>query len=103
MTGWPANNKPADFSDLCDQVVRAIRFAYLVRRKNEDKDIPISVIDAPETATTRCGSQMLTAESLRDSKEEQGRDALTEIVGFALRLGIEQGDGSPSMVTSSKC
>ncbi|HEY4506704.1 MAG TPA: hypothetical protein VJH71_00875 [Candidatus Paceibacterota bacterium] len=88
---WPENDAPANFSDLCDEVETAILYAYRLRRKNLGKDIPVSGPDAPKTATCPSGSEMLTAQQLRFSQEDQCRNALTEIIGFAIRLGIEQG------------
>ena len=91
MKEWPANDVPANFSEVSDEIVRAIRFAYSCKRKNKGRSIRLAGPDAPETVGSPGGSKMLSAEHLKYSAEDQGRDALTEIVGVCLRLGIEQG------------
>lgn len=93
MKGWPENGEPADFSALADPICEALRFAYSLRRRNADVDIPWAgpEIGRHELATCHPAAHALSAENLRYSEEEQGRDALMEIVGLALRLGIEQG------------
>ncbi len=79
------------FSDLADTVTSAIRFAYSLKRKNKGKSIPVVGLDSPGNAGIGPGSHCLSAENLAYSDEDQGRDALEEIVGVAIRLGIEQG------------
>lgn len=90
---WPDKDEPMDFEKLTKPLVKAIRFAYDLKRKNRDKDIPWKGPDigARERATCLSPSTQLKSENLIYSEEEQGRDALEEIIGLALRLGIEQG------------
>jgi len=91
--GWPDDGQPADFEKLATPLVRAVRFAYDLKRKNADKDIPWKGPDIGwrERATCLSPKEQLTAERLGYSEEDQGRDPLVEIIGLALRLGIEQG------------
>jgi hypothetical protein len=93
IRGWPKGNEAADFEKLTKPLVRAVRFAYKLNRQNEDKDIPWKGLDIGwrERATCLSPETQLSAERLRYSDEEQGRDALEEIIGLALRIGIEQG------------
>ncbi len=88
---WPANDKPANFEDLTRSVRKALRFAYKMQRKNEGKSIPVAGYDLPKSAIAPAASVLLNTENLKYSKENQGRDALDEIIGYAIRLGIEQG------------
>ncbi len=86
------------FTDLTDAVIKAIRTAYNLRRKNKEKDIAwtgpqFDKDNFSDHLAACCFSpeHKLTAENLRYSEEDQGRDALEEIVGVAVQLGIEQG------------
>ncbi len=93
MKVWPTSNKPARFSDLAGPIVEAIRFAYKMRRRHTDEDIPWHglEISEKEQVTCLCAEESLSADALAWCLEDQGRDALEEIIGLALRLGIEQG------------
>lgn len=64
-----------------------------MRRKNRTKDVPWDGPDIGDHEKATCHSipDNLKADYLAESKEDQGRDALDEIIGIALRLGIEQG------------
>lgn len=90
---WPADNHPTDIETLTEPICKAIRFAYHMRRRNRDQDIPYDGLDIgkDEQANALRAHHQLTAERLAYSDEDQGRDALTEIIGLAIRLGIEQG------------
>ena len=90
-------NGPLDtwyFEDLSREFRKAIEFAYTLRRKRVKKDIPYN---GPElTALELLGGspgveETLKAEWLKISDEDQGRDALDELIGCILRVGIEQG------------
>jgi hypothetical protein len=91
MRKWPENDKPAVFEEIAIDICSAIRFAYKINRKNKNKDIPWSGVDIGRCSMNLSPEEQFRAGSLANSLEEQGRDALTEIVGVALRLGIEQG------------
>lgn len=93
MKPWPKDGEPASFEDLTRPLVRAVRFAYDLKRKNRDKDIPWSgpEIGAREQTVALPAARQLSADNLRYSEEEQGRDALEEIIGLAVQIGIEQG------------
>lgn len=91
MRKWPDNNEPADFEYMGRDVCKAIRFAYKIQRKNQGRDIPWKGLDNGKTAHSLSPTEQLCAENLAYSLEEQGRDALSEIIGVALQLGIEQG------------
>jgi hypothetical protein len=82
---WPEKGGPATFAMLADSICAAIRFAYQLKRQNQDQDIPWTGPDIGED------DEQLSAEMLALIEKDQGRDALDEIVGLALRLGIEQG------------
>ena len=90
---WPPDDAPANFEDLTAPICAAIRFAYRLQRRNQDRDIPWSgpEIGAEERATALLAQAQLGAVNLAYSLDDQGRDALTEIIGLAVRLGIEQG------------
>jgi len=91
--GWPEDEEPIEFEKLTKPLVNAVWFAYDLTRKNEDADIPWEGPDIGwrERATCFGPKEQLTSKNLTYSKEEQGRSALEEIVGLAIRLGIEQG------------
>jgi len=90
---WPDDNQPASFEKIADAVCDAIKFAYKLKRKNLDLDIPWKGpnIGKSERGTCLQPHEQLTAEYLNWVEQEQDRDALDEVVGLALRLGIEQG------------
>ena len=85
--------KPYDFEELSRPLVKAFRFAFDLTRKNEDRDIPWSGPNDLNTSNhvALTPKAALSAEQLRYSKDEQGRDALEELIGMTLRVGIEQG------------
>lgn len=93
MKPWPKNGKTVRFSDLVKDIKKAVLFAYDVKRKNRKKNIPWNGYDIgdAEKVCCLCPDDHLTAENLRYSESEQGRDALDEIIGLALQLGMEQG------------
>lgn len=70
-----------------------MRFAYDLTRRNQGRSIPWSgpPIGRHEAATSLEAKNRLSAKMLEYSKEDQGRDALDEIIGVAIQLGIEQG------------
>ena len=87
-------SKKASFSDAAMAFRRCIEFAYGIRRKNEGKDIPYT--GAPLTEDHLLSSahgiqEQLKSECLEYSLVHQGRDALDEILGCAIRLGMEKG------------
>lgn len=91
---WPDDGKPASFPDLVEPVCKALRQAYSMRRKNKDKDIKWTGPSQARSCSASCfeHEEHLMADNMRYSLEDQGRDALTEIVGIAVQLGIEQGE-----------
>ena len=84
---WPKDDQPAVFEDLNKTVLASLRFAYSLRRKNSGKDIPVKGLDVPGDSSLPPASVLLTAESIK----RRGSNALSEIIDFAIRLGIEQG------------
>ena len=89
---WPDDDKPTQFSQMADSICDAIRFAYSLDRQNEDLDIPWNGLNIGKEDRRTCHQpiEQLSTDTLACS-EDQGRDALDEIVGLAIRLGIEQG------------
>lgn len=92
MKEWPSDNEPVHFEDLVAPLAIAMRHAYNLERK-ELCDIPYNGYDIGSRDLACCLSipARLKAEQLRYAHEEQGRDALTEILSMAVQLGIEQG------------
>lgn len=90
---WPPYNAPACLEDLAGPIYNAICFAYQLTRQNADRDIPWSgpEIGVNQQANCPLAAEQLRAENLAYALDDQGRDALMEIVGLALRIGIEQG------------
>lgn len=93
MTTWPKDGSPLDFEDLSAPVVKAIRFAYELIRRNRGNTIPWSgpPIGQREAACSLGAKERLNRVMLMESERDQGRDALTEIVGLAIQIGMEQG------------
>jgi hypothetical protein len=93
MREWPDDGSPVSMEDLATGIVKAIRFAYRLKRQNADLDVPYTGYNIGEQALANCFDPVtqLTAEKLRYSKYDQGREAIDEIVALAVRLGIEQG------------
>ena len=93
MKEWPEGSATARFTDITEPVIQAMRFAYTLKRKNIQRDIPWEGLDIGREEQACCFSpiEKLTAFNLEYSLDSQGRDALTEIVGVAVQLGIEQG------------
>lgn len=86
-------DEPYTFDEMIDPIIKALRFAYKFRRQNNGKSIPW---DGPRLGKNMRANSLefehrLSAENLTYSKDDQGRDALDEILGVALQVGIEQG------------
>ena len=90
---WPDDGSPLDYQSLADPIRKAVRFAYEMSRKNVGHSVPWNgpAIGRPEAATSLEAKHRLSAEALKYSEEDQGRDALDEIIGIAVQIGIEQG------------
>lgn len=90
---WPPDNAPASLEDLTTPICAAIRFAYRLRRQNQERDIPWTgpEIGSDEQANALLAQHQLRATNMAYSLNDQGRDALTEIIALGLRIGIEQG------------
>lgn len=86
-------DKPYSFDEIAEPILRAIRFAYKLERRNKGRSIPWRgpPIGRNEAACSPDFKERLRAGNLAYADEDQGRDALEEIVGVALQLGIEQG------------
>lgn len=89
MQEW---NGAAQFDDLVQPILSAIRFAYSLRRKNRDKNIPYDGYDRPSILHV-CPSvtETFSSDYLTEVEEDQGRTALDEIIAVAVQIGIEQG------------
>lgn len=89
-----SSTEPWSFEDISAPIVKAIRFAYNMQRKNKKKDVPWKGLLLTKNDLLACNfniDESLKRTQLDYDKNEQGRDALTVIVGCAIRLGIEQG------------
>lgn len=93
MKPWPSDGSAVQFDEITDPICTAICAAYRLTRRHPERDIPWNGLDIGDREKGACFSpdEQLTADNLRYSLDEQGRDALAEIVGIAVRLGIEQG------------
>jgi hypothetical protein len=83
--GWPQDGQYLDFEKICAPLVKALRFAFKLTRKNRDKDIPYKGpnIGPRERASCLSAKHQLSAEMLQYSEEDQGRKADEEIIGLA--------------------
>ncbi len=90
---WPKDNKPATFCDLADAVTKGIRFAYSLKRRNQDRSVPWTGPDTGQSTKVACPTpkEWLSKKILAFNLEDQGRDALDVLVAIAVQLGIEQG------------
>ena len=90
---WPDDGNPLDYQSIADPIRKAIRFAYEMSRKNVGRSVPWRgpPIGRSEAGNSLQAKHRLSAEMLRYSEEDQGRDALDEIIGVAVQIGIEQG------------
>ena len=93
MKEWPKDGTCVMFSDLAGPLRKVLRFGYILKRKNGNKDIPWDGynIGKKELSTCLNPEEALTAESLAFAKEDQGCDLLDAIITIAIQLGIEQG------------
>lgn len=94
MKSWPTKkDEHVNFSDLTEGILHAVRFAYKLTRKNAGKDIPYQGYDIGDDVKAGCPSPdiQLSAEHLRYSEEDQGREPIETIIGVAVQIGIEQG------------
>lgn len=90
---WPKDGKPASFEDLTLPIRKAIRFAYKLERRNVEKDIPWRGLPKGrhELVCTLPIEKALSSANLRYSLDDQGRDALQEILAVQCQLAFEQG------------
>lgn len=84
------SDKPFGFTEMSDACIKALKFGFSIRRRNKGQDIPWTGPDY-DPANHLSPGYALTAESMEYAEEDQGRDALTEVVAVILQLGIEQG------------
>lgn len=90
---WPDNNVPLDFEQISRPILHAIRFAYDLKRRDRRRSIPWRGPEIAPRDQACCPkiTERLKANHLSYAEEDQGRDALEEIVAAAIQLGIEQG------------
>ena len=102
MKKWPEKNKTVSFTELKDHIREAILFAYNIKRKNKNRIIPWKGYDIGEDTkiTSFSPDERFRVHNMKYSEEDQGRDALDEILAVAIQLGIEQ--GRRIFITSSK-
>ena len=92
---WPDNMETVLFPELCEPIYSLIKQQYKLRFRGW-KDLKYEgYTNHGEGAKLGAGSldpeEAMTAENLRYSLHEQGRDPLREIIAIAIQLGIEQG------------
>ena len=94
MKDWPKDqNETASFTDLTEPLREVVSQAYVLKRKNEEKDLNYDGYNVGQD-TLVCSHDpvtALTATQLKYDNDEQGRDAMKIILGIAVQLGIEQG------------
>jgi hypothetical protein len=85
--------KPYSFDELADPVLKALRFAYKLERRNLGRNVPWNGPRLGKSMRASCidFKDRLRSGTLAYAEEDQGRDALEEIVSIAIQLGIEQG------------
>jgi hypothetical protein len=90
---WPENDEPLEFDAITDPIIKAIRYAYKMERRNGGKDIPWTGPNIGKDSAHVCLGpfEALNAARLAYNEEDQGRDALKVIIGLAMQIGIEQG------------
>lgn len=93
MKKWPEDGSTVHFEEIIESTKEAILFAYNIKRKNRNRSIPWNGLDIGDSSKATCFSpeEQLRLKHLRYSENDQGRDALDEILSIAVRLGIEQG------------
>lgn len=96
MKQWPKNGKTVSFRELVKPVREAILFAYRIERVSKNRSIPWTGLNVGDDTLVGDFSpaEKLRRSNLHYSEESQGRDALDEIIGIAIQLGIEQGKRS---------
>ena len=90
---WPEDGSPAYCGYMIEEIYKAIKFAYNLRRKNKGKDIPYEgfEIGEEEQVGSYCMNEKLSAQNLEWQLEDQGRDAMEVILEGLFQLGVEQG------------
>lgn len=93
MKPWPAADKPASIEDITRPLTAAIRHCYTLTRKNVTGSVPYNGYEIGSASLRFCcgAKERLTASKLNYAMEDQGRDALSEIMQLAVQVGIEQG------------
>lgn len=91
--GWPSDGGPLDFEEIARPILHAIRFAYDMQRRDRRRNIPWRGPEIGKRDRACClgAAERLKAGRLAYAEDDQGRDALEEIVQLAIQLGIEQG------------
>ncbi len=90
MKTWPKNDT-VYFEDLTDPLRKVVDDLYKLERKPYC-DIDYKGYGLPnESSYSFQPNERLNEENLRYDDEDQGRDAMTVVIGLAVQLGIEQG------------
>jgi hypothetical protein len=95
-TPWPMEGEGeswrgvGDFETLVEPFIKATKFAYKMSRKNRGKDIPYHGYTTTD-GRSLSPQERFTAESLEYDETDQGRDALTVILGSLASVAIEYG------------
>lgn len=93
MKDWPAGDKPARFTDILEPLCAALEEGLALGERVYDAGLSWDGLEIgrSEQATCLLVAEALTGFQLRFSIEDQGRDWKQELLGIAVRLGIEQG------------
>jgi len=89
---WPSDGSPVGFTSIVEPLRDVVRQLYKLERRPL-KNVDYKGFDLGQQEKVVClrPHDALTAENLRYSEEDQGRDPITEVLCLAVQLGIEQG------------
>lgn len=90
---FPRQSQTVRFDKLTGAVKQHLKSQFSFRRINRKKDLSWRGPSLPRFLAATCLSynDHFKASNLRYSEQEQGRDALTEILGTVVQVGMEQG------------
>jgi hypothetical protein len=92
MKTWPEEELPADFFDIVEPLMEAMKVGYTLRRRIQAKSIPYDGYDLGAREQKHYGSieDMLSEEGIQ-AEDKEDRTLLETFLSIAVLLGIEQG------------